>query len=299
MEPIVHTVFEPTTGTWQYVVACPSTRAAAIIDPVLDFDLASATITTRSADSLLALVKEHNYTVAYLLETHAHADHLTAAAYLQEKLVASGQPRAPICIGARIRTVQETAAQKYHIPESELAQAFDRLLADDDQLPLGNLSITLLYLPGHTPDHMGYRIQDNIFTGDSIFNPDVGSARCDFPGGDARALFHSMKTLLSLPPHVRLYTGHDYPPAPATEADAKRAPLAYVTVADQKERNKHAKDGSAEEDFVQWRADRDSGLNEPRLLHPALQVNVRGGRMPVGMEMAMTPGGDKVGLRWG
>ncbi|KAA8642067.1 hypothetical protein EYZ11_010646 [Aspergillus tanneri] len=278
MEPVVHSFYEPTTGTWQYIVACPSTKDAAVIDPVLDFDPASLRISTASADSLFDFVTRKGYTIRYLLETHAHADHLTASFYLQQRLLLSSKPRPPICIGHRIRTVQKTFGQKYGIPAEELDAAFDHLLEDGEEFSIGDVVASVLYLPGHTPDHIGYRIGMNVFTGDSIFNPDVGSARCDFPGGDARTLYSSMQTLLSLPPSYRLYTGHDYPPS--IDGEEKRDPLPYVTVADQKERNKHVKQGNSEEQFVQWRSERDQGLKEPRLLHQALQVNVRGGRMP-------------------
>lgn len=274
MEPTVHSVFHPPTSTWQYIVACPATRDAVIIDPVLDFDPASLTVSTRSADDLLDLAASHGYKIVRLLETHAHADHLTAAYYLQKALLAAGQPRAPICIGQQIRTVQETFGRKYRIPPEELNDTFDHLFADEETFSIGNLTAKVLHLPGHTPDHIGYMVGENVFTGDSIFNPDVGSARCDFPDGDARALYRSMKKLLSLPSHYRLYTGHDYPPA------SSRDPVAFVTVAEQRERNKHVGGDTPEEQFVQWRTERDRGLNEPRLLHPALQVNVRGGRMP-------------------
>lgn len=277
MEPTVHPCYEPSTGSWQYVVACPSTKEALIIDPVLDFDPVSATISTASADALLALVAQQGYAVRYLLETHAHADHLTAAFYLQQQLLASGQSRPAIGIGQRIRLVQNTFAAQYHVPVEELAAAFDTLLADGAQLAVGALAVAVLALPGHTPDHVGYRIGANVFTGDSLFNPDVGSARCDFPGGDARALYRSMQTLLALPPDCRLYTGHDYPPA---DGDGQRDPLPYVTVAEQRERNKHAKEGSSEEAFVRWRSERDQGLRQPRLMHQAMRVNIRGGRLP-------------------
>ena len=203
-QPIVHPVFEKKTSTWQYIVVCPSTKQAAIIDPVLDFDPASATVSTQSADKLLSVVSSEKYTVTHLLETHAHADHLTAAHYLQNTLQSQGSPKAQICIGQRIRSVQERWASKYDIPASELENAFDKLLVDDEQFQIGELPVKVLYLPGHTPDHVGYQIGDNVFTGDSIFNPDVGSARCDFPGGDSQHLYSSMMRLLALPGHVRL-----------------------------------------------------------------------------------------------
>jgi glyoxylase-like metal-dependent hydrolase (beta-lactamase superfamily II) len=284
LQPTVHAIFEKNTSTWQYVVACPSTKDAIVIDPVLDFDLEKLTISTQSAQSLLSLVVSEGYRVVKLVETHAHADHLTAAHYLQKELVARGQPHAPICIGQGIRTVQETFAKIYNIPEDEITGVFDRLLCDKEEFHIGDLTAKVFHLPGHTPDHIGYLIGDNVFTGDSIFNPDVGSARCDFPGGDASALWKSMRRLLSLPVHYRLYTGHDYPPTSGSNGQSQgRDAMPFVTVQEQKECNKHAKDTIDEERFVQWRIERDQGLRAPKLLHPALQVNVRGGRMPTNM----------------
>ncbi|KAF9883971.1 Ethylmalonic encephalopathy 1 [Aspergillus nanangensis] len=286
MHPIIHPVYEPTTGSWQYIVVCSTTNEAAIIDPVLDFDPSTATISTASADTLLKVVSSKGYRVRYLLETHAHADHLTASFYLQQTLLQQEPPHHPeICIGNNIRQVQETVRLAYDIPTDELSQSdFDHLFADGAQFPLGQLTVSVLALPGHTPDHIGYCIGPNVFTGDSIFNPDVGSARCDFPGGDARVLYRSMKRLLALPGEWRLYTGHDYPPTTTSSTGAggepPRDPVAFVTVAEQRERNKHAKLESNEEEFVRWRSERDRSLREPRLLHQALQVNVRAGRLP-------------------
>jgi glyoxylase-like metal-dependent hydrolase (beta-lactamase superfamily II) len=281
MQPVVHTIFEKKTSTWQYIVACPSTKDAVIIDPVLDFHQEKQTVSADSAQSLLEIVASQGYRVVKLLETHAHADHLTAAFYLQQALIAAGQPRPSICIGQQIKVVQETFAPKYDIPADETTGVFDHLFSDNEEFRIGELTAKVLRLPGHTPDHIGYMIGENVFTGDSIFNPDVGSARCDFPGGDARTLWNSMKKLLSLPPHYRLYTGHDYPPAGGSnDKAASRDAMPFVTVQEQKECNKHVKDGTSEEAFVEWRAERDRVLREPKLLHQALQVNVRGGRMP-------------------
>lgn len=275
MEPAVHPIFEKQTGTWQYIIACPRTRQAVIVDPVLNLDLAEREITTTSADELLTVVASNKYTITRLLETHAHADHLTAAYYIQQKLLVSGQPKIPICTGRRIRLVQERFANKYGVPKTEWDHAFDYLFDDNEVFNIGDITAEVLHLPGHTPDHSGYLIGSNVFTGDSIFNPDVGSARCDFPNGDANVLYNTMQRLLALPSHYKLYTGHDYPPA-----DAGRGPMPFVTVAEQLESNKHIKKGTQEHEFVNWRRERDSGLKEPRLLHQALQVNIRGGRLP-------------------
>ena len=274
MEPTVHSIFEKQTSTWQYIVACPETREAVIIDPVLDYSQEQLTINTTSADSLLNVINSHNYKVVRLLETHAHADHLTAASYLQSRLQAQGAD-VPVCIGRRIRQVQDTFAKRYGVPADELDNAFDHLLEDNETFPIGNLTAKVLHLPGHTPDHVGYLIGSNVFTGDSIFNPDVGSARCDFPNGDAEALYQSMQKLLELPGEFKLYTGHDYPPSTSS---VSRVPMPFATVNEQRERNKHVAGGR--EEFVTWRKTRDSGLSEPRLLHQALQINIRGGKLP-------------------
>jgi len=284
-EPIVHTCFEPVTCTWQYVVADPETKSAVIIDPVLDFDPAKNAISTTSADALLSLAREHGYTITRLIETHAHADHLTAAHYLQRQLEASGAPKPAICIGKRIDGVQDRFAKRYGIEQPDYAGAFDHLVDDDEVFSIGNLSAKALHLPGHTPDHMGYVIGSNVFCGDSIFNPDVGSARCDFPSGSPHALYLSSQKLFSLPPHYKIYTGHDYPPG----GDGRKDPVPYTTVAEQKAKNKHLKEGTTEEDFTKWRTERDSGLAEPRLIHQALQFNIRGGRLPLEKE-----GGDRL-----
>ncbi|KAJ5082236.1 hypothetical protein N7532_011279 [Penicillium argentinense] len=277
MQPIIHTLFESKSGTWQYVVACPNTKEAAIIDPVLDYEPAVFTITSRTADSIINLIVENDYTVTWILETHAHADHLAAAYYIQSALWKKGQPHAPICIGENITIVQRVFAYRYNVPEEELEHAFDHLFQPDETFQIGDMMVTALHLPGHTPDHMGYHVGTNIFTGDCLFNPDVGSARCDFPGGDARVLYRSIKRLLSYPPETKLYTGHDYPPA--NEA-AARDPIAYVTVGEQNDHNKHVKGGATEDDFVRWRNERDHLLADPRLVPQAMQVNVRGGKMP-------------------
>ncbi|KAK4865768.1 hypothetical protein LT330_009201 [Penicillium expansum] len=259
MEPKVHPFFETNTCSWQYVVACPERKEAAIIDPVLNYDPANFVITTESA------------------ETHTHGDHLSAAYYIQQTLWSRGQPNAPIYISENVKIVQSHFAQKYQIPRQEIDIAFDHLFQPDEVFNIGDVTGITLHLPGHTPDHGGYKIGSNIFTGDSIFNPDVGSGRCDFPGGDAGELFRSMKRLLSFPPETRLYTGHDYSPS---NEHTERDPLPYVTVEEQEKKNMHIKNGSSEDDFVKWRSQRDKEMPEPRLIHQAMQVNVRGGRMP-------------------
>ncbi|KAH6696844.1 putative metallo-beta-lactamase domain protein [Plectosphaerella plurivora] len=275
-EPIISHSFHPGTGTWQFLVADPLSKSAVIIDPVLDFDPATSTISTTSADHLLSLVKENGYNIERLLETHAHADHLTASGYLQARL-AERQEVAPVtCIGKRITEVQQTFAPRYGIPVEEYRDVFDHLFEDEEVFTIGSVEAKVMHLPGHTPDHIGYLVGGNLFCGDSLFNADVGSARCDFPGGNAHDLYVSVRKVLDLPGHYKLWTGHDYPPG----GEGRKDPLPYQTVEEQREKNKHLRKGVVEEEFVTWRSERDGGLGQPRLLHYALQVNVRGGRLP-------------------
>ncbi len=230
MEPIVHAVFEPQTSTWQYVVADPSTNVAVIIDPVLDFDQARNTVSTQSADALLALVEEKGYLVDRLLETHVHADHLTAAKYLQDRLAKKGQ-RPEVSIGKRIGGVQERFAERYGIAREEYGSAFDKLFDDDEVFHVGGLESKAVHLPGHTPDHMGYLIGNNIFSGDSIFNSDVGSARCDFPGGNAKDLSVSFvpNTVLPPLPNILQPTASRQPPNSSPSPRTSRSTPATTT----------------------------------------------------------------------
>lgn len=202
-EPQVKTCYKAKSGTWQYIVADPSTNEAAIIDPVLDFDATINRIIIESADELLELVR-HSYTITYLLETHVHANHLTVSAYLQNKLIKKGGKRSSICIGKRIEQVQSRFGGRYLVDPLELQDAFDHTFEDQEVFSIGTLQAQVLHLTGHRPDHIGYMIGSNVFTGDSIFNPDVGSARCDFPGGSASALYGSITKLLALPVDVSL-----------------------------------------------------------------------------------------------
>jgi len=310
LEPLIHPLFDPSTSTFTYLVACPSTLQAVIIDSVLDFDPATSRVSTTTADSLLSLIRSQNYKIVKILETHVHADHLTASRYLQSKLAegdeanesnevnggngdgnGGGRVRPEICIGKRIVEVQERFAEKYSIPKAEWEGVFDRVFEDDEEFDVGELKAVVKHLPGHTPDHVGYLIGANIFCGDSLFDPDVGSARCDFPGGNAHELYNSVQTLFSLPAHYKIYTGHDYP------SGDSRSPQPFTTVADQKRLNKHLKDGTTKEQFVSWRQERDSGLAEPKLLHQALQVNVRAGRLPRDGMLRVPVKGDVVGWK--
>ncbi|EKG09719.1 Beta-lactamase-like protein [Macrophomina phaseolina MS6] len=273
-EPAIHDVFEHNTGTWQYVVADPSTHSAVIIDPVLDYDAATQTITTDTADSLLSLVDESGYKVNRILETHAHADHVSAASYLQNRLAHRQDHKPLICIGKRITKVQTLFGGRYGVPQNEYEGVFDQLFDDHEEFDIGNLKATAIHLPGHTPDHLGYKIGDNVFCGDSLFHADIGTARCDFPGGSVSDLFDSGRKLLSLPESVKIWTGHDYVP------QERGRPVSWMTVGDHRRQNKHLRDGVTKEEFAAVRKERDAQLGEPRLLHPSLQLNIRAGRLP-------------------
>jgi glyoxylase-like metal-dependent hydrolase (beta-lactamase superfamily II) len=297
MEPLVHSIYEPVTGTWQYIVADPSTQAAVIIDPVLNYDKESGIVDSCSADELLKVIADYNYKISHILETHAHADHLSASRYLQSVLARLQSDAPEVCIGHRILEVQQTLGTIYSVPQAELENAFDHLLQDEEELTLGNIVIRVIHVPGHTPDHVGYIIGSNVFSGDSVFNPDVGSARCDFPGGSAAALFQSTQRLFNLPAHYKLYTGHDYPPSDRdidTGSDESMA-VPFTTVEKQRRENKHINAGTSEKEFVNWRNERDRGLPTPRLLGPSIRVNIRGGRLPRssedGFKIAKVPEG--------
>ena len=255
---------DPATGTVSYVVHDPATREAAIVDPVLDYDAAAGHTATRSADRLLTHLREHDLTLRWILETHAHADHLSAAPYLRE------QAGGLIAIGEHIRTVQATFGRFFNQPVTD--DGFDRLLRDGDTLPLGGQRITALLVPGHTPADLAYQVGDVVFVGDTLFMPDVGSARADFPGGDARQLYRSVRRLLALPPETRLFVCHDYPQG--------REARWETTVAEQRAANIHVHDGVGEDEFVAMRQARDATLGAPALILPSLQVNIRAGQMP-------------------
>ncbi|KAF1829923.1 Metallo-hydrolase/oxidoreductase [Decorospora gaudefroyi] len=283
-EPTIHSSFEERTGTWQYVVADPATKKAVIIDAVLDYDPTTQTISTSTADALLKMVSEKGYHIEKILETHAHADHLTAASYLQHRLSQQQGSKPPICIGKRIKQVQELFAAKYGIAAAEYEGVFDHLFDDDEVFEIGQVTAKVIHLPGHTPDHIGYHIHDNVFCGDSIFHADIGTARCDFPGGSAKSLYNSARKLLGLPENVRIWTGHDYPACPA-----RCEAVPWLTVGDHKERNKHLSGEVKEDDFLALRRERDESLAAPKLLDPSLQINIRAGRLP-----RPTPGGGRL-----
>ncbi|WP_431053022.1 MBL fold metallo-hydrolase [Roseateles sp. L2-2] len=257
------------TGTVSYVLADPATRQAAIVDPVLDFDLKSGRTATIQADRLLAHVAEAGLTVQWILETHAHADHLSAARYLQAHV--GGR----IAIGEHIRAVQAVFRKLYNLERDFLpdGRQFDHLFRDGETFMIGGIEAQAMLVPGHTPACMAYRIGDAVFVGDTMFMPDVGTARADFPGGDAATLYRSIRRLLALPPATRLFVCHDYPPA-------GRAPAWETTVADQRERNIHVHDGVGEAEFVALRTGRDAQLEVPALILPSIQINIRAGQLP-------------------
>lgn len=265
----VQAFYDAATGTVSYVVACSTTRAAALIDPVLDFDFKAGRTAAHSADTLLAYVRGQGLSVQWILETHAHADHLSAARYVQQQ--AGGR----IAIGERIREVQATFKKLYNLERNFQPDGsqFDHLFSDGESFLIGQVPATAWWVPGHTPADMAYRVGDAVFVGDTLFMPDVGSARADFPGGNARTLYRSMRRLLALPQDTRLYMCHDYPPP-------DRGPRWETTVAEQCAQNIHARNGISEDAFVAMREARDATLEVPTLILPAMQVNVRAGQLP-------------------
>ena len=268
-KPQVETFFDPATFTASYVVADPASRRAAIIDPVLDFTPRNGRSSTRSADAILAFVKAQGLTIDWLLETHAHADHLSASHYLH------GKTGAPIVIGALITEVQKVFAALFEADDvTPDGSQFGRLVGESDVLPLGDLAIHVLHTPGHTPACVSYIIGDAVFVGDTLFMPDYGTARSDFPGGSAEALYASIRKILTLPPETRVFVGHDYLPEHRKEFRWE------TTIAEQNAANVHIHAGVSEADFVALRRARDAELEAPLLILPSLQVNIRAGEMP-------------------
>jgi glyoxylase-like metal-dependent hydrolase (beta-lactamase superfamily II) len=261
--------FDEATNTVSYLVFDPTTRQGAIIDPVLDWDHRSGEADTRSADRVIEAARQEGIVIALILETHAHADHLTAAPYMKRRC--GGK----IAIGEHIKDVQRIFRPVFAADDVKPEGAdFDLLLRDGERLKLGTLEIEVIHTPGHTPACVCYRIGDDIFVGDTLFMHDYGTARADFPGGDARALFRSIKRLLALPPETRLWMCHDYK-APGRDDYAWQS-----TVAEQRAHNPHVKDGVTEDEFVAFREARDAKLAAPTLLLPSIQVNIRAGRFP-------------------
>ncbi len=269
MNPTVKAFFDAATWTVSYVVYDQAGGHCALVDSVLDYDAKSGRTATRSADALLAFVAEQALTVQWILETHAHADHLSAAHYLRAKV--GGK----IAIGDAITQVQKVFKGIFHLEPAFQPDGgqFDHLLQDGEVFAIGKLQARALSVPGHTPACMAFQVGDSVFVGDTLFMPDVGTARCDFPGGSAHTLYQSVRKLLSMPPDTRLFMCHDYPPP-------GRQPTWQCTVADQRAHNIHLHDGVTEAEFVSLRTRRDATLEMPALILPAVQVNIRAGALP-------------------
>jgi glyoxylase-like metal-dependent hydrolase (beta-lactamase superfamily II) len=267
--PVVRSFHHADSGTWTHVVVDPETRHAAIVDAVLDYDAPSGTIRTASAQRVLEYVATAGLSVDWVLETHAHADHLSAGAWLAERTGAR------LGAGAGIVEVQRTFKRLLELDDDFAANgsAFDRLFEDGETFPLGTLDVRVLAMPGHTPDSIAYVAGDAVFVGDTVFAPKSGTARCDFPGGDAAALHASIRRLYELPDATRVFLCHDYPGADA-------APLAEIALAEQKRGNIHVRDDTDAAKFIALRTTRDASLAVPKLLWPAIQFNIRGGRLP-------------------
>jgi len=257
------------TSTWSYVVSDRERRAAAIIDPALDFDIHSGRCWTAAADAIVAHVRRERLAVEWILETHAHADHLTAAPYL--KSVLGGR----VAIGEGIRKVQHVFREVFNLEPGFPVDGrqFDRLLRDGEELAIGSLTARVIATPGHTSDSLSYLIGDAVFVGDSIFMPDEGTARCDFPGGDAAVLYASIRRLYELPPATRVFVCHDYGPG-------GRELRCETTIGAERAGNIHLRDGVTEAEFIALRTTRDAGLEVPKLLYPSVQVNIRAGELP-------------------
>jgi glyoxylase-like metal-dependent hydrolase (beta-lactamase superfamily II) len=269
MQPTVTPFFHSPTGTWTYVVSDPASREAAVIDPVLDYDWRSGRTGTSFADAVLAHVAAAGLHLRWIHETHAHADHLSCAAYLQSR--AGGQ----IAIGTGIREVQATFKRIFGFGDEFVpdGRQFDRLLADGDTVALGGIEGRVIATPGHTSDSVSYLFGHALFVGDTIFMPDGGSARCDFPGGDAAELYRSVQRLFALPEATRVFVCHDYRPG-------GRPPRCETTIGEQRRSNIHLKDGTPADEYVTMRRARDATLDMPNLIIPSVQVNIRAGHLP-------------------
>ncbi|MFC4294500.1 MBL fold metallo-hydrolase [Novosphingobium tardum] len=268
-KPVIRAFFDEPTNTISYLVGDPATHQAVVIDPVLDFDGASGRADVRSADSILTAARDGGWNIAMVLETHAHADHLSAAPYIKART------GAPIGIGEHIREVQKIFRPIFALEGMKTdGSDFDRLLADGERFNVGSMEIVVMHVPGHTPADVAYLIGDAAFVGDTLFMPDYGTARADFPGGDARQLYRSIRHVLALPPETRLFMCHDY------KAPGRDDYRWETTVEEQRKNSVHVHDGVSEDDFVAMRQARDATLSAPRLLLPSIQVNVRAGRLP-------------------
>ena len=268
-QPIIRAFFDEPTNTVSYIVADPATKQAAVIDPVLDYDPNSGAVDIRSVNAVLRVVEEQGYTVVWTLETHAHADHLSGSPYIKAKTGAK------IGIGEHIKDVQRIFRPVFDATDLKTdGSDFDHLFADGERFKIGELDAEAIYTPGHTPADVTYKIENAAFVGDTLFMPDYGTARADFPGGDAHMLYRSIQKVLALPPEMRLFMCHDYK-APGRDSYAWE-----TTVRDERANNVHVKDGVSEDAFVAMRNKRDATLPAPRLLLPSIQVNIRAGKFP-------------------
>lgn len=270
MKPTVSHFFDQDTNTYSYVVKDPTSQACAIIDSVLDFDYAAGRTSTESADTIIEFVQRERLSVEWIIETHVHADHLSAAVYLQDQL--GGRTG----IGANIKQVQDIFGKVFNAGtefERDGSQ-FDALFKDGSELFVGSLPCRVMHTPGHTPACLSYVVGDAAFVGDTLFMPDYGTARCDFPGGDARTLYQSIRKLMALPPETRVFLCHDY------QAPGRTYFQNETTIGDQRKHNVHIHDGITEDEFVKMRTERDLTLGMPRLIIPSVQVNMRAGHLP-------------------
>ena len=267
--PTIRAFFDEPTNTVSYLVADPATKKAVIIDPVLDYDHDAGTVDTRSVEAMLKAADEAGYAVEWVLETHAHADHLSGAPYIKAKTGAK------IGIGEHIKDVQRIFRPVFNATDLATdGSDFDHLFKDGERFKIGQLDAEVLYTPGHTPADVSYKIEDAVFVGDTLFMPDYGTARADFPGGDAHRLYRSIKRLQALPPETRLFMCHHYK-APGRDEYAWE-----TTAKEQREKNVHVREGVTEDEFVAMRSKRDATLSAPRLLLPSIQVNIRAGKFP-------------------
>jgi glyoxylase-like metal-dependent hydrolase (beta-lactamase superfamily II) len=268
-QPIIRAFFDEPTNTVSYIVADPVTKQAAVIDPVLDYDASASQVDTRSVETILGVAKDQGYRIVWTLETHAHADHLSGSPYIKAKTGAK------IGIGEHIKDVQRVFRPIFDAADLKTdGSDFDHLFKDGERFKIGELDAEVLYTPGHTPADVTYKIEDAAFVGDTLFMPDYGTARADFPGGDAHRLYQSIRKLLALPASTRLFMCHDYK-APGRDTFAWE-----TTVREERENNVHVKDGVSEDAFVATRNTRDATLSAPRLLLPSIQVNIRAGKFP-------------------
>ncbi len=268
-QPIIRAFFDEPTNTVSYIVADPATKQAAVIDPVLDYDPGGSQVDTRSVDAMLSVAKAEGYAIVWTLETHAHADHLSGSPYIKAKTGAK------IGIGEHIKDVQRIFRPIFDATDLKTdGSDFDHLFKDGERFKIGELDAEVIYTPGHTPADITYKIEDAAFVGDTLFMPDYGTARADFPGGDAHRLYRSIRKLVELPPETRLFMCHDYK-APGRDTYAWE-----TTVREEREKNVHVKQGVSEDAFVAMRNARDATLSAPRLLLPSIQVNIRAGKFP-------------------